>query len=159
MTAPVVTFYENDSTPGGGTQIDGGNPIAFGNVSKGTASFAVGEQMTPFHLWNDKGGGAGSADMKNVRVGIKNTLGGNTGEFIEGTVLNGNQPFIGVRSDGAYGTTDDAQAPYESIGGNTFRNIGDIPGNCRRSLWLQLNVAPDAAVGQEQPVIMVTYDP
>lgn len=157
MADPVVTFYENDSTPGGGTIINGGNPISWGNVSKGTTEDPTDAQKFPFHLWNDKGGGAGSNEMKNVRVGIKNQNGGNSGEFVLGTALNGNQPYVGMRSDGAYGVTDDAQATYQRIGGNTFRNIGNIPSNCRRSIWLQLNLAPDAAVGQQQPMLVVDY--
>lgn len=157
MADPVPSLYENDSTPSGGTVINAGNPIAFGNVPKGTASEPSDSGKYPIHLWNDKGGSAGSVDMKQVKIGVKNSLGGNAGEFISGTVLNGNQPFFEAKSSGAYGITDDAQSAFTRIGGDTFLDVGDIPSNCRRSILVKLNVAPDATVGSQVPQLVVDY--
>jgi len=153
MADPVLEFYEDD----GFTVIDSENPLSFGLASKGGIALPTKEAQYPIQIWNDKGGGAGSVEMQNVKIGIKDSLGGNTGEFILGTALNGNQPFMEARSDGATGTTDDAQGTFEAVGGDTFRDIGNIPANSGRDIFLRLNIPADATVGAFNGLVVVDY--
>lgn len=134
MSAPVVTFYENDDI----AVINAGNPLAFGNIEVGDAG-ALPAAQAPFHLWNDKGGGA-AATMLMVEVGAKNSAGGNTGEAIE-------NEYFEARSYGAVGCVDDAQSEYTPIGGTTYLDIGDIPAGACRYLYLRCNVPVGATDG------------
>lgn len=153
MADPVLEFYEDD----GFTIIDAGNPLSFGLVSKGGIALPSKEAQSPIQIWNDKGGGAGSVEMQDVKIGVKDSLGGNTGEFILGTALNGNTPFMEVRSDGATGTTDDAQGVFEAVGGDTYRDIGNIPANAGRDIYLRMNIPADATVGAFDGLVVIDY--
>lgn len=143
---PVPSFYENDSTPSGGTIINSGNQVAFGSATKGSVAAPTRSGQTPFHLWNDKNGGSAKT-MKSVTLTVKDSSGGNTGQFISGTSMNSNKPFFEMRSQGSSGCPDDAQASFKPVGGTIALAIGDIPPNSRRSIYVQCNVPADATSG------------
>jgi len=145
MNEPNPEFYENDDA----TLIGPANKVALGGVTRGTVAEPTGAGKKPVHLWNDKGGGTLKA-MELVRVGVKDLSGGDAGEFIAGTALNGSQPFYECRSYGASGCPDDGQGSFVPIGGTTWRAIGDIPANARRSLHVRCSVPADATVGAGQ---------
>lgn len=143
---PAPAFYENAAD----VVIDNGNPIQFPtNVSKGDIQAPPDAGQFPIYLWNDKAGGS-AAKMEAVKIGVKDSSGTNTGEFITGTALNGSKPFYEVRSYGAQGCVDDAQVDYQPVGGNTYRSIGDIPANARRHIWIRANVPADATSGAQK---------
>ncbi|MCW8133128.1 MAG: hypothetical protein KIS92_22475 [Planctomycetota bacterium] len=143
MSNPAPSLYENAAD----VEINDGNPIVFpAGISKGSIVSPSNPVQVPLHLWNDKGGGS-AALMENVKLGVKDASGTSEGQFIDGTPLNGNQPFYEVRSYGAQGCVDDAQAGYQAVGGDTYRNIGNIPANARRNIWVRVNVPADADSG------------
>jgi hypothetical protein len=152
MADPCPQFYDNDDA----TLIDSANKINFGNISKGTISEPLDDKKRPIHLWNRKGSTL-AVDMLEVKIGVKDNGGGNTGEFISGTVQNGYQPVFEARSDGSQGITDDAQSSWTRVGGDTFLNIGDIPTNARRSIYVRINLPPDATVESNEPILVVDY--
>jgi len=156
MPDPVPSFYENDSTPSGGTVINGGNPIAFGNITRGLIGTPTDAQQLPIHVWNDKNVGTAKT-MEQVKVGVKDTSGGNVGDFIDGTVLNGNAPFYEAKSDGSLNCPGDGQLVYTPIGGTHMLAVGDIPANARRHLWIQCNVPADALAGSLDALFVVDY--
>lgn len=155
---PIVSFYDNDSTPTGGTVIDNSNPIAFGVVNRSTTGTPSNTLQSPFHLWNDKNGGTAKT-MKSVKIGVKDSSGGNTGQFISGTAGNGNIPFFSAKSQGSSGCPDDGQVAYTVIGGANYLSVGDIPANARRSIWLQCSVPADATSGSALlgSIVVVEY--
>lgn len=146
MPDPIPSFYENDSTPSGGTILDNSNPLLFGSVPKSSISVPSDVAQSPIHVWNDKNVGTAKA-MTQVKVGMKDSAGGNTGEFISGTALNGNKPFFEAKSNGSSGCPDDGQAAFTPIGGNTYLSVGDIPANARRHIYVRMNAPADAASG------------
>lgn len=154
MAVPVPSFYESNDVD----VINDANPIAFGLLSKGSIAYPSDTEKRQIHLWNDKGGGAGSVEMQDVKIGVKDSNGLNTGEFIAGTVLNGYQPFFQGRSSGAQGTTDDAQSDWQVIGGDTYRDIGNIPSNGRRTIYFRCNLASDATVGSFNGLLVCDFD-
>jgi hypothetical protein len=156
MPDPVPSFYENDSTPPAGTVINGGNPIAYGNITRGLVGVPTDAQQLPIHLWNDKNVGTAKT-MEQVKIGVKDSLGGNSGFFIAGTALNGNKPFYEAKSTGALNCPDDAQLTYSPIGGVTMLLVGDIPANARRHIWIQCNVPADSVAGSLNALFVVDY--
>lgn len=154
MAVPVPAFYESNDVD----VINAGNPIAFGLISKGTVSYPTDTAKRQIHLWNDKGGGAGSVEMSSVKIGVKDSDGMNTGEFITGTALNGLQPFFEGRSDGAQGTPDDAQSAWQVIGGDVYRDIGNIPSNARRTVLFRIDTPGDATVGAFDGLLVCDFD-
>ena len=142
MSAPVVGWYEKDDI----TVINAANKLAFGTVTAGATAVPTRNGQVPFHLWNDKGGGS-AVTMTSVTLGFKNASGGDTGEYIAGTTLNGNVPFFQARSYGSTACPDDAQSSYTAIGGTTYLSIGDIPANACRWVYLQCALPVDASDG------------
>jgi len=162
MADPVVSFYENDSTAGGGTVMNAGNPLSFGSVSRGTTR-VPGSDQSPLHVWNDKAGVCSSVDMESVRIGFTDASGGLTGEAINGTTLNGSEPFFEARSAGSSGCPDDAQTEWTRVGGTHYLDVGDIPSNSRRSIYVRAAVPVDASVGANalacRLIVDYTFEP
>ena len=156
MSAPVVGWYEKDDA----TVINAANKLAFGNITAGATATPSAVGQSPLHLWNDKGGGA-AATMTAVQVGFKNSSGGDTGEYIAGTTLNGNVPFFQAKSYGSTGCADDAQSGYTAVGGTTWLSVGNIPANACRWLYLQFGVPADASNGLNlagRPIVSYWYE-
>jgi hypothetical protein len=117
--------------------------IAFPSSPRGSITDLPDANSFPLHIWNDKGGGS-AASMQTVKVGVRDVTGTNNDLVITGTALNGYAPMIECRSYGAQGCSDDSQAAWTPIGGDTMLDIGDIPANARRALYLRMNVPADA---------------
>lgn len=149
MTAPVVKIYDN-------LDVSEVVEIDYAAIEKGVISVPI-DSLNPVHLWNDKGLVSGANTMKEVTVGIKNSSGGNTAEFIQGTPYNNHQPIIECRSDDAVGCPDDAQSVFTPIGGDVYLNVGDLPANCNRSLHFRVNLPPDATTGIQGAKIVIGY--
>lgn len=142
MPAIQVKFYEKNSTPGGGTQINDLNPILFGTVPRGTTSQAPGKES--IHIWNDKGGILVSSPIVLPKLRAFTLDGGSSSPLFAGTVANGFQPMLQCRSRGAYGVLADAQEAWTPVGPFTPLSIGTIPSNCMREIELRISVPPDA---------------
>jgi hypothetical protein len=132
MADPLVTFYENDNA----TVMNSGNPLAFGNVVQGQTKTPPDSGQYPFHVWNDKGGGS-RATMTSVEIGILDITGGTVGEHVTGK-------YCELKSNGASGCTDDAQASFTAVGGTTKLAVGDIPANACRKIYARI-VCPAGA--------------
>jgi len=155
MADPLPGFYENDSTPLSGAALNDLNPVDFGPLPLGEVSQPQDSKHRPLHLWNDKGGGARKT-METVELALKDSLGGDTGQFIAGTAGNGFVPFYEVRSSGAAGCQDDAETLWSKVGGLIEHLIGDIPAGARRSIWLRCEVPLDAT-GDLTGLLVVNY--
>jgi len=158
MADPIPEFYEQDDV----TLItnDATNPLSWGSgldVGSDDLEPTDGDKF-PMHLWNDKGAGGGSDEMVNVKLTVKDQNGGNTGQFVLGTVGNGNTPFYKARSFGSFGAVDDLQTSYTPIGGSTFLSIGNIASNQRRDIWVLLDIPPDAVNEAAINRFLLSYD-
>src|SRR3990170_1920112 len=76
------------SRPTPGAALNDLNPVDFGPLPLGEVSQPQDSKHRPLHLWNDKGGGARKT-METVELALKDSLGGDTGQFIAGTAGNG----------------------------------------------------------------------
>ena len=105
MAAPIVKFYDESGT----------NEVqnwALGEVDAGSQT----EPFT-FTVWNNKGGQSDVSHMKNVRVTVVNSAGGETGDVVTGkwvhVIVNGDTVTDGVEG--------------KAIGGNQTAN--------QKSVW------------------------
>lgn len=150
MADPIPTFYDQN-----GAQILAANPLDFGNLVKGVVTELPASQF-PFLLWNDKGGGS-AAKMTGVSITILDATGGTEGECINGTVGNGELPFFLAKSLGSSGCPDDGQAEWTRVGGARVLEVGDIPANASRSIYLKIDTPTDATVGAANIKVAVNY--
>lgn len=129
MVNPVITFYKADDA----TQMDDTNPEDYGTVFTGNASSPV-----EIHLWNDKGGSAGSNPAYNVNVKIVTATGEDSGD----TIANGQEvvtnSWIGIKSL----TNDDTD--FTTVGNGTLKTLGTIAPNSDHIIQCVANV-PDNA--------------
>jgi len=131
--------------------------IAFPSSPRGVITDLPDANSFPLHIWNDNGGGS-AASMQTVKIGVRDVSGTSLDLVITGTALNGYLPMIECRSYGAQGCSDDAQSAWTPIGGATMLDVGDIPANARRALYLRMNVPADApAVNAGQFKLFVDY--
>ena len=149
MGNPVPAFEKNT-----GVAL---SAIAFPSSPRGTITDLPDAASFPLYLWNDKGGGSASS-MMTVKIGIRDICGTSNDVVITGTELNGYMPMIECRSYGSAGCSDDSQEAWTPIGGSLMLDIGDIPANARRSLYLRMNVYADApAIAAGQFNLFVDY--
>ena len=67
MPAPILKLFENDDL----AEITALNPVLFDNLEAGNDDIEPNDSgQIPLHLWNDKGGGAGSDTAKTVILKI-----------------------------------------------------------------------------------------
>jgi hypothetical protein len=142
MPAVQVRFFEKNSTPGGGTEINASNPISFGTVPRGSISYAPGKDL--IHIWNDKGGILSSSTITTPKIRFFTAGGGSSSPLFAGTAANGFKSMIECRSRGAYGVLADTQEDWTAVGPFTPLSIGSLPSNCMREIELRINVPPDA---------------
>jgi len=129
MVDPVVSYFESDDT----TELNDLNPEDFGAIIMGHDSA---EKV--IHIWNDKGGSAGSTPMYNTRVKIVTENGLDSGDTLEdGQELVGNQWVQGKSV-----TNDDPS--YTALGNGVELTLGDIASDAFHSIKLQEVVPVDA---------------
>lgn len=137
MPAPLFVFFENDSTPTGGTIINNVNPINLGLVQKGTITSIV-----TIHVWNGKN------DLTldtAIAPRLYATNGpGNAAALFNGTALNGFQSMLEARSCGAFNTPADQHQSWIPIKPTNMLQMGDMPTNSMREVELRLNVPIDS---------------
>lgn len=139
MAAPVISLYENDSTPLDGTVIDEDNPVDFGVVDKGVTSDTI-----TIHLWNDKGGFVGS-DLATPRLSAVPIDGGDdVAPLFAGTEFNDFQSMVEARSCGSYGVAADQQVAWTPISPLDMLAMGAIPSNAMRVIELRIRVPQDS---------------
>lgn len=145
MPAPVMSFYESDSTHDEGTVIDVDEPI-FGGGEGISAPFEKGVigPIFTMHLWNDKGGGASSDVAVAPKISAVNGV-TNMSIIFNGTDINGHVSMLEARSCGALGVAADQQQDWTPIGPTQTLTVGDIPSDCMRVIELRMNVPQDSA--------------
>jgi hypothetical protein len=137
MPAPAFSFYEDDSTVLGGTEINSGNPIDFGQVDKGTIS-----PIITIHIWNGKNDitlDTAVAPKLYATNGV-----GDASLIFNGTVFNNNESMLEARSCGSFGVAADQHEDWVPIKPSQLLTMGDMPTNSMRSIELRLNVPIDA---------------
>lgn len=134
---PIISFYESGSTPSGGTQINSGNPIAFGSIQKSEIS-----AVQTIDVWNDKNGSSADDAVAPKLTAISSP--DDVSIIFDGTAINGFVSMLEARSCGAFNVPADQQKDWTPIGPTEFLTIGDIPANAKRSIELRLNVPQDA---------------
>ncbi len=157
MPDPFIEFYEQDDT----TLLtnSGVNPLDFGTIAVGSSdNEPIDSNQIPFHLWNDIGAVLGADTAINMRFLMKDTLGGDTGQFIIGTAANGNNPFYKARSFGSSGAPDDNQTAFTIIGGSQFLSIGNMASNQRRDIHVQIDIPIDATNEIGVNRLLLTFD-
>jgi hypothetical protein len=130
MANPVLTFF----TSAGATI----SALAFGNVASGQESDVV-----EVHLFNNRNGTTSVDTARNVAVAVRNdTVPTGTDPVTEG--------WVRARSDGVINLSnianvfDDEQNDFTTINEFTNLEIGDIPSNVGRKLFLKLAPPPTA---------------
>jgi hypothetical protein len=129
MADPVVSYYESDDT----TELNTANPEDFGNI-------IMGQESDPkvIHIWNDKGGGAGSTTMYNVRIKIVTATGLDSGD----TLANGQELVEDQWIEGKSITNNDVS--YVPLGNGATLELGNIAANAFHSIELKEIVPSDA---------------
>ena len=114
MVNPVITFYKADNS----TQMNDSTPEDYGTVFTGNASSPV-----EIHIWNDKGGSAGSNPAYNVNVKIVSATGLDSGD----TIANGQEvvtnSWIGIKS------ITNSDTDFTEVGNGTLKSLGTINPN------------------------------
>ena len=115
MADPVVSYFKSDDI----TELNSLNPEDFGEVIMGNSSAAQ-----EIHIWNDKGGSAGSNPMYNTQIKVVTATGLDSGDTLEdGSELVTNQ-WVSVKS-----VTNDDPA-YTLLGNGAVLNLGTIKWKC-----------------------------
>ena len=130
MADPVVSYYESNDT----TELNTGNPEDFGNIIMGQAS-----DPKVIHIWNDKGGVAGSTPMYNVRVKIVTATGLESGD----TLANG-QELVSDQWIGCKSLTPTEDELYTLLGDGAILELGTIEADAFHSIELVETVPSDA---------------
>lgn len=138
MPNPAFTFYENDSTPSGGTPITTLNPTDFGILSKGTIS-----PIVTIHVWNDKDGSLGSSTAIAPRFYAISGP-GNAADIFAGTAINNFKSMLEARSCGAFNVAADQDQDWTPVSPTSLLELGDMPSNTRRDIELRMNIPIDA---------------
>lgn len=142
MPNPNLVFYNSADTTA--------NPTLTFAPENGTPSA---EQT--LHLWNDKGGVAGSDTAEDVLIGALSGVSGSGSYSAEGT-LAANR-LIEVRLVGVNGTGIVAHlTPWTPVGKGAFLSARPIPSNCDRYVEVRTNVPGGFGVVAED-VILVPY--
>ena len=129
MADPVVSYFKSDDI----TELNSLNPEDFGEVIMGNSSAAQ-----EIHIWNDKGGSAGSNPMYNTQIKVVTATGLDSGDSLEdGSELVTNQ-WVSVKS-----VTNDDPA-YTLLGNGAVLNLGTINGNADHIISLIEIVPSDA---------------
>ncbi len=106
--------------------------------------------MTEYHIWNDKGKVLGSSDMTSVLITVRDS----DGLLVELITI---QKWVEVKSTlivegadvsngpGDKGTnTDDGMADFQPVGKEGYLDLGDIPANCYRKVFIRVNIPTSA---------------
>lgn len=139
MPAPVFSLYRNDSTVGGGTPLDAGHALDFAGADKGRAT-----PLQTVHVWNDKGGGAGSSTAV-APIFFALSGAGDASPIFAGTPGNGAKSMLEARSCLALNVAADAQTEWTPISPTSTLVLGDMPSNSMRTIEVRLNIPVDAA--------------
>ncbi|MCE7699673.1 MAG: hypothetical protein K8E24_012970, partial [Methanobacterium paludis] len=124
MADPVVSYYKSDDT----TVLDStSNPEAFTLNGSG---LIIGQTSDPnvIHIWNDKGGAAGSTPMYNTKVKIVTATGADNGD----TLPNGEELVTNQWIQGKSITNSDAN--YTLLGNGATLSLGTINSNTFHSI-------------------------
>jgi hypothetical protein len=150
MVEPIVSFYEETDT----TELDDDNPEIYGTVIFGLSS-----EPKVIHIWNDKGGGAGSTPMYNTKIKIVTLTGVETGD----TIADGQElvtgKWVGVKS------LTNSDVDYTLLGDGVEMVLGDILTNTSHNIECKINVPlgatpspPDGEIFFELQVIHSLID-
>ncbi|MBA7552694.1 hypothetical protein ES705_45264 [subsurface metagenome] len=106
--------------------------------------------MTEYHIWNDKGLVLGSSDMTSVKITVRDS----DGLLVELITI---QKWVEVKSTlivegadisngaGVKGTnTNDDMADFQPVGKEGYLNLGDIPANCYRKVFIRVKIPTSA---------------
>lgn len=131
------SFYEDDSTVTGGTEINAGNPLALGQVEKGTIT-----PISTIHVWNGKNSGSAATA---IAPKFYATNGPDDASLIfQGTPFNGFQSMLEARSCGSFNVAADQNEEWTPVSPTQLLTLGDMPTNTMREIELRLNVPVDA---------------
>jgi hypothetical protein len=129
MVNPVITFYKADDA----TQMNDTTPEDYGTVFTGDASSPV-----EIHIFNDKGGSAGSNPAYNVNVKIVSATGLDAGD----TIVNGQEvvtgSWIGIKS------ITNSETTFIPVGNGTLKSLGTLNPNTDHIIQCVATV-PDGA--------------
>ena len=140
---PVITFMESDGSISGGTEVDSGNPVAIGEVARGNTGTPTDAQQTYVQVWNDRDGAAASDEAINVSISVVHISGDANHAAFLGTAENGFNSIIEARSAGSIDCSDDAQSSWTPVGPAQLLDIGNIPRQAARFIFLRVRPPSD----------------
>lgn len=141
--APAISFYKADDT----TVLNDSNPNAHGAVTAGAVS-----ADNEIHIWNDKGGGAGSATATNVQITTLTATGLSSGD----TIANGNEVVTGLWVEIESITNGDSV--FTSVGGSTTKTLADIASNADHVIKEHVTVPTNATAGAITYLLRLLYN-
>jgi len=101
---------------------------------------------TEYHIWNDKGAVLTSSPMTSVKITVRDS----DGQWVENVTV---QKWVEVKSttihagaDGGSisGYSDDNFADFQAVGKDGYANLGDIPYDCYRKVFIRVNIPTSA---------------
>jgi len=101
---------------------------------------------TEYHIWNDKGAVLTSSPMTSVKITVRDS----DGQWVENVTV---QKWVEIKSttihagsDGGNisGYSDDNFADFQAVGKDGYANLGDIPYDCYRKVFLRVNIPTSA---------------
>ena len=118
--------------------------INFGTGDAGT--YEDTEAGVEYHIWNDKGNVLGSSDMTSVKITVRDS----NGLLVENITI---QKWLEVKSTTVHagdddgdisGVTDDNMADFQPVGKEGYLNLGNIPYDCYRKVFIRVNIPTSA---------------
>lgn len=106
--------------------------------------------MTEYHIWNDKGLVLGSAKMTSVKITTRDADGLEVGNIVTQKWAEIKSTIIVAGADIGNGAgdisdeTDDDWPEFQAVGKENYADLGNIPANCYRVIFVRVNIPTSA---------------